>query len=187
MFISGREIREPYSWILGLLAITFSIGKIQGVLDPKFYISSTFIGIILGFVVHELAHRTVGANYGFKTEFVAFTPGLLITFLTGFIPGIAILTPGYVKTTIYSYNFDRKAFINSVAAGPESNIAISIISLILYYIIHQPILIGIAQINAWIAFFNLIPVPPLDGSKIMRGAFNRWIIDFAASLLLLIL
>ncbi|NOZ30468.1 MAG: hypothetical protein GXO68_00735 [Crenarchaeota archaeon] len=42
----------------------------------------------------------------------------------------------------------------------------------------------IALINGWIAFFNLIPVPPLDGSKIMRSDFNAWIIMLAAAIAL---
>lgn len=57
-------------------------------------------------------------------------------------------------------------------AGPVTNILIAIaLSLILRFVsvptqVYQPIL-NILVINLGLAFFNLIPVPPLDGSKII--------------------
>lgn len=40
------------------------------------------------------------------------------------------------------------------------------------------------MVNGWIALFNLIPVPPLDGSKIMRADFNSWITMLLLALVL---
>lgn len=63
------------------------------------------------------------------------------------------------------------------AAGPLSNIGIAIILACIFRVVGSgnidPILIrflcyGIA-INLLLAFFNLIPIPPLDGSRIVQG------------------
>lgn len=31
-----------------------------------------------------------------------------------------------------------------------------------------------ASVNAWVAFFNLWPIPPLDGWKVMRWNVGYW-------------
>ncbi|MEM0272858.1 MAG: site-2 protease family protein, partial [Thermoprotei archaeon] len=38
------------------------------------------------------------------------------------------------------------------------------------------ILCYVMRINAWIAFFNLLPLPPLDGSKIFRRSLIEWLV-----------
>jgi Zn-dependent protease len=56
------------------------------------------------------------------------------------------------------------------AAGPASNIAIAVVLSILIRlgIDFQFIAYGVI-INLLLAFFNLIPIPPLDGSRILQG------------------
>ncbi|MCL1849719.1 MAG: site-2 protease family protein, partial [Clostridiales bacterium] len=66
-------------------------------------------------------------------------------------------------------------------AGPASNIILCFISVGLYFLLPYRFfntMIGswfsiflyyLIWINASLAFFNLIPVPPLDGSKILFG------------------
>lgn len=66
-------------------------------------------------------------------------------------------------------------------AGPAANLVMALAASILlgvgllrlvpfaeyvYYILYLTL-----QINVILAFFNLIPVPPLDGSKILAGLF----------------
>ncbi|MEM3983774.1 MAG: hypothetical protein QW630_04545 [Sulfolobales archaeon] len=43
------------------------------------------------------------------------------------------------------------------------------------------ILCYVMRINAWIAFFNLLPLPPLDGSKIFRRSLIEWLVIFVTS------
>jgi Zn-dependent protease len=65
-------------------------------------------------------------------------------------------------------------------AGPASNIALCFISAIvggiLVKIAGQSELFGLVgrfiQINALLAVFNMIPIPPLDGSHLMKYAVN---------------
>ncbi len=39
----------------------------------------------------------------------------------------------------------------------------------------------LAQLNAFLAVFNLLPIPPLDGSKIMPWNLTLWISVFAVA------
>jgi len=197
LVLGGSEIREPLSWILGIAATVVAVGKVWSLADPRFYLSPYFVGILLGFILHEAAHRGVARRYGLHAEFVAYTPGLLITFLTGFIPGIVILTPGYVKITApaYTYTYYRivdpaRALYHATLAGPLTNILIALVTLLPAFLLGGYIgayLAGIAYINAYIAFFNLLPIPPLDGSKIIRYSVQGWAVLMAASVALLFL
>lgn len=187
-----REIGEPTSWILAVLSVALAIGKWRSALNPDFYVSPLFISIIVAFLAHELAHKLVGRKYGMVTEFVVYTPGLLLTVLSGILP-VVILAPGYVKTLIYYYTRTTERGITaSVAAGPATNIAISLLSLLLLaaygntHTITYNFLAYMAWVNSWIAFFNLLPIPPLDGSKLASRSRRLWITLFAISLLLLV-
>lgn len=186
MYAGLKEIREPASWILAIIAMTVSVGKIWRITIPEFYTSPYFIGILIGFVAHELAHRGVARKYGLYAEFIASPGGLLITFATGFIPGLVILAPGYVA--VYTPGpYALKGAIRSVEAGPAANIVIGLAALAASHFMtgYWSLYLGIiALVNGWIAFFNLIPIPPLDGSKIMRSDFNTWIIMLAAAIAL---
>jgi Zn-dependent protease len=70
----------------------------------------------------------------------------------------------------------RKGLIFVSAAGITANIVIAFMALLLYRLISPDqsgmiaqILLLLAQINIILAAFNLIPIPPLDGSKIVMG------------------
>ena len=55
-------------------------------------------------------------------------------------------------------------------AGPGVNIVISAVSLIMFSIcngLSSSIFFLLTYMNAFLALFNLIPIPPLDGSKIL--------------------
>jgi Zn-dependent protease len=181
-----EEIGEPASWILAILAMVVAVGKVWRLLDPYFYMGPYFTGILLGFLVHEASHRYVARRYGFYSEFRATFTGLLITAITGFIPGLIVLAPGYVA--VYVVRAPGRGWIRSVEAGPLSNIILAII------LLAASVVVGgwpgsymriMASINAWIAFFNLLPVPPLDGAKIARADLPVWGVLIATSIILL--
>ncbi|MEB3774207.1 MAG: site-2 protease family protein [Desulfurococcales archaeon] len=172
--ILGGEIGEPASYMLALGALTIAVGR-GDVLDPGFYTSGYFIGILAGFLLHEAAHRQVARRYGMYAEFIAYIPGLLLTVASTLLP-IIIIAPGYVRT--YTYYGYTRGVLNSVAAGPLVNIVLGLLGGIAYTITGNPWLYGFAWINGLIAVFNLLPVPPLDGEKILRGDPRLWAIMF---------
>ncbi|MGP8153283.1 MAG: site-2 protease family protein [Smithella sp.] len=73
-------------------------------------------------------------------------------------------------------NKRRKALILVSAAGITANIICAFIALLLLRLISpepsgmvEQVLFLLARINIILAAFNLIPIPPLDGSKILMG------------------
>ncbi len=187
--MNGRysmEVDEPASWIIAIVALSIAFGGPR-VLDPNFYSSPVFVGVLIGFVGHELMHRMIAVRYGYYARFIAYLPGVLITIATGFIPGLVILAPGYVAI-IATHYYSPQGALQSVAAGPAFNIVVSGAALVTAVLLDDPLstyMRIIAWINAWMAFFNLIPIPPLDGSKILRWNITLWALLIVVSTLLL--
>jgi len=104
--------------------------------------------------------------------------GTLMLFIIGF--GWAKPVPvnfGYVRDS-------RKGLILTSAAGIIANTILAFLALLVYHIFSPPqtsvmaiILYYLAQINIMLAAFNLIPIPPLDGSKILMGFTSERVQD----------
>ncbi|MDD5144971.1 MAG: site-2 protease family protein [Candidatus Pacebacteria bacterium] len=100
-------------------------------------------------------------------------PLLLLFFAGGFI--------GWAKPVPYNpFNLrDRKYGSTKVAlAGPLANFAIALIFGLAIRFLPitgslREIFFEIGYINVFLAFFNLIPIPPLDGSKLLMDLMPR--------------
>jgi len=132
-------------------------------------------GLVIGLTIHEFAHaitaKLLGDCLPERLGRVSLNPvrhlsalGTLSLFFLGF---------GWGKPVVVNlYNFKRPKFyyLLSSLAGPVSNLALCGLALgILYLRPRWPIdfiFLSIFYINAILAVVNLLPVPPLDGSKI---------------------
>jgi len=103
---------------------------------------------------------------------------LILYFSAGFIYGYAKPVP------FNPYNFrnlKRDSGLTALA-GPVSNILIAVVLSLVYQFsgpILQHILFYVIFLNLLLAFFNLIPFPPLDGSKVLGmvltdEAYFKW-------------
>ncbi|MEM3226631.1 MAG: site-2 protease family protein, partial [Thermoplasmata archaeon] len=72
------------------------------------------------------------------------------------------------------------------AAGPIYNLFVGILFLLLSLVGVLHFLIFVAVINFWLGFFNLLPIPPLDGSKIYKWNLPLYIILMIVSLILVL-
>lgn len=134
-------------------------------------------------VVHEVAHGYSALRLGDPTAKLqgrlTLNPfkhlELFGSFIVPLITSLSGIGFGWAKPVIINpYNFkNRKTGELIVAlAGPISNICIAVIfALVIRFVpISAPFLYissMIVVINLSLAVFNLIPIPPLDGSKII--------------------
>ncbi len=142
-------------------------------------------GILLGLTVHEFSHGYVayllGDNTAKNNGRLTLNPvahidpiGFLMLIFAGF---------GWAKPVpINPYFFtDRRrgTFLVSIA-GPASNIVMAIVLTTLLGLFMRTMGVGFAVqqvvmsaifINLVLAVFNLFPIPPLDGSKILMSLF----------------
>ncbi|KKU91338.1 hypothetical protein A3H89_04635 [Candidatus Amesbacteria bacterium RIFCSPLOWO2_02_FULL_48_11] len=136
-----------------------------------------FGGIILAIGIHEAAHAFTADFLGDPTPrslgrttlnpLAHLDPlGTLVILVTGFF--------GWGKPAPFDpYNLrdPRRDTALIALAGPASNIVLAVIfSLVLRFTALPPIfniiLFSLVTLNINLALFNLLPVPPLDGSKI---------------------
>jgi len=149
--------------------------------------------VIFAITVHEVAHGWVAKKYGDNTASrlgrltlnpikhidilgTIIIPGLLLVTSAGFIFGWAKPIP---VDSRYFKNPRRDMAIVAIA-GPLSNLLMACgwallvkigVTLSMQGISLPLILMGMAgiQINLVLALINLIPIPPLDGSRIITG------------------
>lgn len=143
-------------------------------------IAMVFYSIIIHEVSHAFAAFALGDDSAQRAGRLSFNPKkhidifgtvilpLLLYFTAGFIYGYAKPVP----FNPYNFrNYKRDSGLTALA-GPLSNILIAVVLSVLYHILGafpqlQYILMYVIFLNLLLAFFNLIPVPPLDGSKVL--------------------
>jgi len=155
--------------------------------------------VIFAITVHEVAHGWVAKKLGDNTaSFMGrltlnpvkhidvlgtlIIPGLLLLTFTGFIFGWAKPVPVDPR----NFKKPRRDMAIVALAGPVSNLLMAIswalvarlgVMIELEAVSLPLIYMGIAgiSINLVLALINLIPIPPLDGSRIVSGILpDRW-------------
>ncbi len=143
--------------------------------------------LIFSVILHEVAHGYMANYLGDPTA--RLQGRLTLNPLSHIDPIGSVILPailalshapiiGYAKPVPYNpYNLQGKYDETLVAfAGPGTNIAIALIlGLMIRFgaVSMSPALLNalatIVFINLMLALFNLIPLPPLDGSKVLSG------------------
>lgn len=139
------------------------------------------IPLLYSIIIHELAHGWVAYRLGDPTAKLhgrlTLNPlnhldpiGTILLFLVGF--GWARPVP----VNLANIGESRKGFVLVSSAGIIANLLLAFLAILLFQIISPApggtaatLLYYLAQINIMLAAFNLIPIPPLDGSKILMG------------------
>ncbi|MCK5261937.1 MAG: hypothetical protein KAJ44_07125 [Thermoplasmatales archaeon] len=134
----------------------------------------SFLAIATAFFCHEIAHKYMGQKFGYWSEFRMFPQGLLFALFLGVTVGIVFAAPGAVQ--IFG-SPSREKMGKIAAAGPSTNLMISVLFFLLWFSFGGYlgyVAFFIAYINAFLAFFNLLPFGPLDGMKIFRWKKEVW-------------
>lgn len=137
--------------------------------------------LLYSIIIHELAHGWVASRMGDQTARLmgrlSLNPlrhldpvGTVMLFLFGF---------GWAKPVpvdFHNLREPRKGMIMVSAAGIIANLMLAFLAVFLQRLLTpapssvlETLLYYMAQINIILASFNLIPIPPLDGSKILMG------------------
>lgn len=137
--------------------------------------------LIMSVVIHEVAHGYAALALGDPTAKyqgrLTLNPishldpiGSILVPLIGYFAGGFII--GWAKPVPYNpYNLRNQKWGEALVAiaGPASNITLAIIFALLvrFSSLNLELTSYIVFINITLAIFNLMPIPPLDGSKIL--------------------
>ncbi len=122
-------------------------------------------------VLHELAHKFTALAFGIPATFKMFPFGLILGVVLKLLNSpLLIIAPGYVQLPAISSTLTRVTAL----AGPLTNLLIFLIALIVIKKVKLSnkafILWSLTkQINLILFIFNMIPISPLDGSKVFFG------------------
>jgi Zn-dependent protease len=160
-------------------------------IDP-IAVAISFGVLLLSLTIHEAAHAWTADKLGDPTARslgrVSLNPLVHIDWIgTVLLPLIAVVSNlpliGWAKPVpvmIRNLRHPRRDFMIVAAAGPISNLLQAVVAAGLLRLVWDPalgiepgvpatVLFLALQINLLLAFFNLIPVPPLDGGNVMLG------------------
>ena len=151
-----------------------------------------FIILIFSVILHECAHGLAAERCGDPTARQAgritlnpiphldpigsiLIPGIMILMSlvtgSGFIFGWAKPVP----INPYNFNDPKRDMMWVGLAGPATNFAVALFLALVFRLLAVSASLGAVilfygiTINLILGFFNLIPIPPLDGSRILTG------------------
>lgn len=164
-------------------------GGIRGISSILFLymLPISFVAVSFSFVLHELMHKFVAQHFGAAAAFRRSDNGILITLITSFF-GFLVGLPG--ATVIYAHYFTKEQEGYVSLAGPLTNFAVFAVFFMIgsivfpnFYqnLLSTPVTTSISlsayleamigftlYISIYLAFFNMLPIYPLDGSKVLR-------------------
>lgn len=152
--------------------------------------------LVFSVVVHEVGHAYAALLLGDKTAFykgrVTLNPIPHIDpFMSILLPLFLILSQspvvfgGAKPVPINPYAFRDgnvlRGLMLTAVSGPFMNLLLAAAALILLHLAHAFGFMGVSawlllimiQTNVALMVFNLIPIPPLDGSKVLMGLVGR--------------
>jgi Zn-dependent protease len=196
-YIEGREALEI---TISVLAISFAFTLLFAGLDNLFaapveffiFMTLSLVTVGAGFVLHEMGHKVAAIYYGAYARFQMWTQGLVFMIITA-LWGFLFAAPGAVY--IYAPNITKRENGIISITGPIVNFLIMLIFFAFSFLMPRNLYFSFdlsflrflfvngafevwrfgAYINFILAMFNMLPVFPLDGSKIFGWSKLAWV------------
>jgi Zn-dependent protease len=159
-----------------------------------------FLVLVFSLTIHESAHAWAADRLGDPTARllgrVSLNPvvhvdlvGTILFPLAGMITGMPLI--GWAKpvpVAIWRFERGRRDYLMVAAAGPLSNLLLAFLAAVALHALPKAsagasqagVLAPLAsfawealQINLLLAIFNLLPIPPLDGSNVLGGLLSE--------------
>jgi Zn-dependent protease len=149
------------------------------IIDKLYYLPGVFIGLSFHEFSHGLAAYFMGDQTAKNAGRLTLNPRAhidILGFLTLLLAGFGWAKP--VPINPWSFKKRRIGTIIVSLAGPFMNLLLAFITLFVVFSfqifqwdnqILLDIVIGIYSVNVSLFIFNLLPIPPLDGSKILAS------------------
>lgn len=208
---SAFELRDMLiAWLC--LAVAFTLALSGGLnlikefekVSPDVFALTFIIAVVtvgLSFVLHEGIHKIAALRYGYWAEFRKSTQMLLIAVVVAVVTGIVFAAPGKTLVNTGGRQMSRREEGVITASGPLTNLilAVPFFAIMAVGILSGGVTAGVFttagflyflglvgfQVNAMIAFFNMLPVAPLDGKKVLAWSPVVFVVLIAVSLLVL--
>ena len=197
---SSKEIKDI---TIALVALAFSFQLIlfrqEIFVDGQFsnigamlsFFLQSLIVVGFAFVLHELGHKYVAQKKGLWAEFRAWPTGLLMAVAIALIsrgafvfaaPGAVMIAPGRNAKGGFLKKLAKKDIGEIGIIGSVIDMVLAIGFLVLDLLIPIKLFVIGAQVNAFLAIFNLIPFNPLDGGKVWYWGKSIWLTSFLAAI-----
>lgn len=175
-FFTTAELRDLIIAIIAL-ALIFSFP------DTTLFLLSLII-VFFSYFIHELSHKFAARKFGCLSTFKIWPAGIFLGIMSMFFRlvggwSIVFAAPGFVE--IMPYSFGRWGF-KVAKLGPKeigiislAGVGINVLFAIVFRIFPDGIFRTLSDYNGFIALFNLLPIPPLDGSKIFMWRMWIWL------------
>lgn len=186
------ERREIGDLIISALVLAFAFSMMFSGMRVHRILAlfpASLITVSVGFLIHELAHKFTAQRFGCLAEYQMWPHGLMLAILFSFF-GFVFAAPGAVmiRPRVDPWGFrvglSRREIGLISLAGPLSNIILASAFLLLYPTFLAQMFLRGARINAFLALFNLFPIPPLDGAKVFFWSKSVWVGVFLPAIVL---
>ncbi len=183
-----EEIRDIIISVIALIII-FSWRPFPNFGLNLSLVPSYVVIIVVAFLLHEMAHKFTARKFNMVAFYKMWPQGILFG-LIFMILGLRFVAPGAV--VVHPYRFARWGFrrprpevasgeMGIIAlAGPATNLFFALV----FSLFNGHLFSQLTFINSWLALFNLLPIPPLDGSKVLIWKPWIWGMCIAVALIL---